>query len=138
MKQDLAFGLRAEKKILARFKPWLQDAPPGKKYDLETIDGFGVEVKADRYKSSKNIFLEKFYDVDKRKIGGPWRAEKDGAVYFVYWFTELDQTYVFRTKDLLVRLESLNLEPYRKRVPNARWMTEGYAVPRELIEDLSL
>jgi hypothetical protein len=138
--EDIGFGKRAEQVFLSAYSPWIE---PANHEDLKAPD-FRVrgtsdlgELKADRYRQPKNFFLEEFSSEESGKLGGPFRAEQEGVRYYAYWFTSEGVWFLFELKTLMKRLRSLDLEPFRKRVANRGYTTVGYAVPRELLEDIA-
>src|SRR5574338_525652 len=134
--KDLPFGTKCEDSFERAFSPWVSRVD-GRMSDFVTLDGEHLELKADRYKNPKNFFFERWSCNVKQKPGGPWRAEQDKVKWFAYWFVEENTVFLFRTGELIERLESLDLERFRTTVPNKGYVTEGFAVPRKLVEDLA-
>lgn len=100
--------------------------------------GHPCEVKTDSYVSS-NFAMETFYDVDKEKLGGPWRAMSVGCRAFVYYFEKTGEVYLFPDiAALITRLESLQLKGLGRAVyvKNPKWTTEVYLVPKELLNEI--
>lgn len=129
---DLKAGQAGEKALL---KLWPElTLLSGKGADATLPDGELVEIKADRYDHAKteNFFIEFLGDVDRNKEGGPWKAEKDGCKYFVYYFSNPGIAYVFENDDLLQQVSDyiLTHNPKLVEIQNKRWLTVGYKIPR--------
>lgn len=44
-----------------------------------------VEIKTDVHQP-RNVFMERYSDVEKQTLGGPWRARAEGVSFFAYMF----------------------------------------------------
>lgn len=142
-REQLAVGDMGEKD----FKKAYQVLEPKKSqvdlaYDFILKDKKRVELKTDSYPMDKspNFFMETVSDIQSGKLGGPFRAYKDGIEYFVYYFIE-DCTYFwFETKKLHDALEALIASgKYQlKSIKNKGWTAEGYAIPREALRSVVL
>lgn len=137
-KKDLQAGQAGE---LAVQKLWPELVLlNGKGADAELPDGSLVEIKCDSYGHHKteNFFMEYLGDVMANKEGGPWKAEKDGCKFFVYYFSNPGIAYVFDNDDLLQQLNDYILahSPRLVEVQNSRWLTVGYRIPRHMLVPL--
>lgn len=64
------------------------------------------------------------------KGGGPWQSLEHGSAYYLYWFAETDELFVFTTSVLVDYLEA-NLASFRPcPVRNKGYTTLGYIVPK--------
>jgi penicillin-binding protein-related factor A (putative recombinase) len=139
---DLEYGLMKEAEYLENHKDIFIQAPT-RDYDFISINnGVCVEYKADRYTTLRtdNFFMEKYYDLKKKKLGGPWIALENGAFLFIYHFASGEEFW-FKTKDLVTILNQwIEDKDYvvRKEVPNEEWTTMGYAVNRKYLEPIQL
>ena len=96
-----------------------------------------VELKTDYYSTatSANFFLERWSDIEKQKVGGPWQAAQHECTYFVYYFIDSKAGWVFDTTQLLKELEQMSsLKPVE--IKNVRWTTVGFKVPRSAVKSL--
>ena len=111
-----------------------------RKCDFVTVTGDTVEIKTDFYsmEQTPNFFIERWSDIEARKPGGPWQASTNNVDYFVYMHVPNLTYWTFSTTILVMRLESVikNLEPVN--IQNKGWTTQGYRVPRALIEDIGI
>ena len=118
--------------------------------DMTKIDGLSgdfvwhetgekVELKTDYWQMGKtpNYFFERYSDRDKKTPGGPWQALGHDCDLFVYFYVS-DLTYfVFNTKELVKHLDKIipRIEP--TLITNQSWVTEGYRVPRAMLQDIA-
>jgi hypothetical protein len=106
----------------------------GLKGDL-TVNGLKVELKSDYYDmhSTLNYFMEHYGNMDKQKLGGPFKALADGCPYFVYFYVNQLSGSIWRTQELVAQLETILPKLKSVHVPNKSWTTLGYKVPRSLL-----
>lgn len=109
------------------------DSPVG---DYMTSDGRIIELKTDTYPLARtpNFFFEFHSNTTKKTFGGPWRAHHLGADLFVYlyladrtWYEFSDLPALIRDTEELIR--TAKLKPVT--VPNRKFTTSGYKIPRE-------
>lgn len=97
--------------------------------------GASVELKTDDYtmRDTQNFFMETVSDTVSGKLGGPFRAFKDGVTFFVYYFIHDKTFFWFETAKLHKRLLELIASGrfQIKTIKNKGWTTTGYAIPRE-------
>ena len=116
--------------------------------DIRSPCGRFIEVKYDSSKKARrsadglqtNILFERYKNVANRSLGGPWRAELDGAELFVVIFEHPLQFYYFRTSLLVSRLDELRRDG-RMRLfgrHNTFKMNKCYLCPKTLVDDLLL
>lgn len=108
-------------------------------YDLICkYSGATVELKTDYYSMERtpNIIVEYYSDIDKQKLGGPWRCP--GTTYFVYFYIQQGVFLWFPMTPLLERLNSLGFNQNGRmvRVPNLGYTTGVHKVPRKEIMDI--
>lgn len=136
--KSLSKGKQAEVKFLSLF-PDLLLQTDGKTVDFTVVkDGSTLELKTDFYdpKTTSNLFLERFsYDM---KPGGAHQALEKGATYFVYWFIVTGEIFAFKTADLVKRLDECTKGMYLCSVRNKGHTSQGYKIPRKMLEDLRL
>lgn len=85
---------------------------------------------------TKNFFIERWSKPGK--VGGPWQAKQSGSHVYVYFFIQNYTAFFFNIDKLLAKLETLNLDVDFKlcSVQNEGYTTQGYKIPRELLEDV--
>lgn len=118
---------------------------------LEKLDGFkcdfreiatgkGIELKSDFWCMDKtpNMFFEKYSNLERGTPGGPWRSIEDGADLFVYFYVKDLTFYQFETKQLVEALEKIVPGLTPTNVPNPKYTTQGYRVPRSMLEGLAV
>lgn len=116
--------------IFARLNPSLTKLS-GRDADFGGPEGT-LELKTDFYtmSSTPNFFMERWYDVDKRKDGGPWTSYRKGVDKFVYFYVRDGYGYWFDTATLIATLENMITGMKPMRVVNKGWISEGYLIPR--------
>lgn len=104
---------------------------------METGDLY--ELKTDTYSmdSTPNMFIERYSDNIKRNPGGPFQSKVNGCKYFTYFYVQNLTLFTFLTQSLIDRIEQLAPQLRVMFIQNKSWVTEGYLVPRTLIEDLA-
>lgn len=92
------------------------------------------EIKVD-YTAHPNFFFETMSDVEKGKLGGPWRSKAEKTTWFVYLFAATGTGYIISTRQLVKEIEKLQkTEKLRVvDVKNKSWITRGVLVPKEKI-----
>lgn len=128
--RDLKRGAEGVKRILQL--PGFTAGGDGTVEDVFFL-GQPCEVKTDSY-VSENFAMETYYDWDKQKIGGPWRAASVGCKVFVYYFSETGEVYLFPDIEALnTRLEELQAMQLGRYVyiRNPKWVTEVHLVRKE-------
>lgn len=137
MAAQLKKGKAAEKDFLEKYGQGAIVRTDGRKGDLQVKWSRAVlELKTDFYSKSTNLFMERWSveptpDKPDGKVGGPWQATAHGAVYYLYWFPETEELFVFSTAALVEYLEA-NLSQFRPcPVRNKGYTTLGYIVPKE-------
>jgi hypothetical protein len=105
-------------------------------YDFRLNTGETVELKTDEYsmKETPNFFMEEISDVKTGKLGGPFRAFKDGVTYFVYYFIQDRMFFWFNVAELHAHIQHLmNTRRFNpKFIKNRGWESKGYAMNRDL------
>jgi len=121
-------GKIGEERVRALFGNLI--ATDGRKGDL-LLNGQKVEVKTDFYehKQGGNFFIERYSDVAKGKVGGPWQAKDHDCAYYLYYFMNSGVGYCFKLDSLLEQLVAIEPELKPIEVRNVRWTTVGYKVP---------
>lgn len=109
------------------------------KYDFDTTLG-RVELKTDSYPMDKtpNFFIEKFSDMTKESLGGPWRAAADGIELFVYHFINDGTFFWFKSSELCALSDTLITKRRERWIKNKAWTTLGYVIPREEFKKILL
>lgn len=137
MAAQLKKGKKAEKDFLEKYGQGAIVRTDGRKGDLQVKWSRAVlELKTDFYSKSTNLFMERWSveptsDRPEGKVGGPWQSASHGAAYYLYWFPELDELFVFQTEVLVNYLEA-NIQSFRAcPVRNKGYTTLGYIVPKE-------
>lgn len=122
--------------------------------DYRAPDGRIIEVKTEFYDLARtpNFFFEHYSNLEKKTMGGPWRARDQGADILVHFFFH-DKVY-FEFENLPALLETIDLvlltgtqhakhadgsQVTRKafkehRVLNPSHVTTGFALPRHHFE----
>lgn len=75
-------GLKAERKFLAEFQPWLQrnNSETSRSDNWKAVDfrvsntGAGVELKTDFYERPVIMYLERWTTESRDDPAGPWKA----------------------------------------------------------------
>jgi hypothetical protein len=137
MAAQLKKGKKAEKDFLEQYGAGAIERLDGRKGDLRIKWSRAViELKTDFYSKSTNLFMERWSvvatpDRPEGKPGGPWQSLTHDAAYYVYWFAETGELFVFDTKVLVSYLEE-NVKSFRPcPVRNNGYTTLGYIVPKE-------
>lgn len=129
-KKDLERGAAGEA-AFHKLKPHLTRLD-GRGADFVDPDGKTYEIKTDSY-VSKNFFVERWSDIDRKKAGGPWQSAEKKIDYFCYSFPKMGITYIFTVAALLSQLEKIE-KPNVRRVLNRGWITLGWLVPIESLK----
>ncbi len=149
-KNDLNFGNHyADEAVNAWMKTNTIFSNARKNKQIKGIDyivNFGndicyLEMKSENYDDTKNMFVETFSDVQREKIGGPYRTVQEGQiinehVLFGNYFTKNKILYIFYdvNKLCLIINNLIKTQKYSKNIiKNKCWDTEGYAIPLEKI-----
>lgn len=136
---QLKLGNRAEELFLEHY-PTKIEIYPERAYDFTcTKTGAKIELKTDTYNIDKtsNFFMERYSDVHKKTIGGPWRAKRDKVDIFCYYFVRHNIWFQFNNIPALIsRLDELTDGKGLVYIKNKGWITGGYKVKREDLEDL--
>lgn len=136
MAAQLKKGKKAEKDFLERYGQGAIVRTDGRKGDLQVKWSRAIiELKTDFYSKSTNLFMERWSVLAEGdrlgKPGGPWQAASHNAVYYLYWFPDIDELFVFQTAVLVNFLEK-NLSSFRAcPVRNRGYTTLGYIVPKK-------
>lgn len=137
MATQLKKGKAAEKDFLERYGQGAIVRTDGRKGDLQVKWSRAIiELKTDFYSKSTNLFMERWSvvatpDRPEGKVGGPWQSASHGAAYYLYWFPDTEELFVFQTAALVNFLEE-NLSSFRQcPVRNKGYTTLGYIVPKE-------
>lgn len=137
MAAQLKKGKAAEKDFLERYGQGAIVRTDGRKGDLQVKWSRAIlELKSDFYSKSTNLFMERWSvtptpEKPDGKVGGPWQSLAHGSGYYLYWFPETDELFVFTTEVLVEYLEG-NLSGFRPcPVRNKGYTTLGYIVPKE-------
>jgi len=99
-----------------------------------------LELKSERYPSRKNIFIERYSNLDYRTDGGPWRSKKHGIQYYIHFMCD-NKMYIYSPKDIVPFLESyisFNC-PRAIELPNiGGWVTLGYPIPVKELKEFEI
>ncbi len=140
-KADLDFGKKAEMDFsLGYHQPIVPSS--NLKWDFVSVsEGKRIELKTDDYEHSKtpNFFLERYSDVHKETPGGPWRARKHGVHVFCYYFIRDGIYYEFKNVKEMCKVADKYVKDKKLGlvyIKNRAWITGGYKIPRELLEDV--
>ena len=145
----------ANKEAIFEFNNSLKEGQYGeelfaKKYEekLERLDGLKndfrviksgktIELKGDYYDMNRtpNFFIERFSY--RNEIGGPWQALANNNDFFVYWFIKNKVEYIFKTKELVERLDKIVDNYELTSIQNIHHVTRGYKIPRTELEDIA-
>lgn len=136
---QLSLGSEGEEAFLDRY-PSPLSISLDKRWDFNRLsDGARVELKSDTYCPNKypNFVMERFSDIERSTPGGPWRAKKDKIGLFIYYFAKTGLYYEFTNLAALVaELDSLIPSCREYKIKNKSWVTQAYAVPRNLLSHL--
>lgn len=107
--------------------------------DFKTKNNKTVELKTDLYdmEKTKNFFIERYSDSERLTPGGPWRSLGQSD-YFVYYFIKNNNISTFKTEDLVSKLEVITKDLPLISVPNKGYITKGYKINRDLLDDIKL
>jgi hypothetical protein len=137
MVAQLKKGKKAEKDFLEKYGQGAIVRTDGRKGDLQVKwSRVIIELKTDFYSKSTNLFMERWSvsptpEKPDGKVGGPWQSIAHGASYYLYWFPDTEELFVFQTEVLVNYLEA-NLNGFRPcPVRNKGYTTLGYIVPKE-------
>lgn len=138
-KKQLAYSHAQEAAFLNLYQGESLTLSLDRKWDYITENGLKMELKTDTYDTVKtpNFFMERYSDISKKSPGGPWRSLEHGVDLFVYWFPSNKVYYEFQDLAELVKvLDVLTDKQYMMSVRNKGWLTGGYKVLRESLQDL--
>lgn len=100
-------------------------------YDGKLDTGCPVEFKTDFKAKPRNLFFERYKNVNKRCSGpydgGPFAA-RGSATFFVYFFPDTGEIYWFPTGLLADKLEAAQDVLPVRRASNQNYDTEGFVV----------
>jgi hypothetical protein len=145
---QLNIGEIGEQTFLNKFNKEIESKKNSREPDFRIIstDEF-IELKTDNWtlsnifsyktKETPNIFMEQYSDYDRKTIGGPWRAKKENCKYFIYYFINNDIFFVFNTDLLVSVLDIVTKNKTLKLIPNVKWITAGYPIPRKILEPIA-
>ena len=137
-KVQLELGDRGEQLFLERY-PRKIEIHPGREWDFTVKSSREkIELKTDSYNidKSKNFFLERYSDINRKTPGGPWRAHKDKIDIFCYYFVRHNIWFEFRELPALIeRLDDLTKKKGLVYIKNRGWTTGGYKVKRSDLEE---
>lgn len=135
-------SLKRGKKAESEFYSLLEDK-------IEQLDGYAadfkvrkngklLELKQDTYDPDKtpNFFMERYSYAEQP--GGPWQSQTKSIDYYIYWFKQTNDFYVFKVDSLVKKLEELAPTLRTVKVYNTAHVTTGYLVPRNLLTKLNL
>lgn len=138
-KKQLEVGDRGEQ-LFMEYYPRKLEIYPGREYDFTVKSSREkLELKTDTYNINKsnNFFFERFSDVHRKTPGGPWRSLKDDIDIFCYYFVRHNVWYEFRDiPELIYRLDDLTKKQGLIYIKNRGWVTGGYKVDRDALDDL--
>ena len=138
-KVQLQCGERGEELFMERY-PRKLEIFPGREYDFTVKSSREkLELKTDTYnlEKSPNFFFERYSDVHRKTLGGPWRAYGDEVDIFCYYFVRHNIWFEFRNLQALVeRLEVLTKNQGLVYIKNRGWVSAGFKVPRDSLSDL--
>lgn len=101
------------------------------------VTGINVELKID-FTDYKNHFVERYSDLDKKKVGGAWQYIY--CDYYVFYYVNTKDLHIFNPGDLVRFLESIDQcdKIFGKRVfqKGAGYTTFGYAIPKVILKHL--
>lgn len=131
-KSDLQKGLLGQQVFAKIFKNAVHI--DGKRGDLK-IGEDKIELKVDFYdmEKTRNFFMERWSNLNSLKPGGPWQAAEHGCQWFVYFYMQGMQGWIWKTEDLVKQLEALESRLKPRQVRNMKWTTVGYTVDRNLL-----
>jgi hypothetical protein len=148
MYQNKNFSFNEQKKVgldgESDFLKFYSEENPRKsldrKYDFLIRARTKVELKTDTYSMEKteNFFMEKYSDINKMLLGGPWRAANDRINYFVYYFLLDGVFFWFRPNELVFFLDSYIEKKHEKIIRSHSWFTLGYIIPRKDLKHLMI
>lgn len=83
----------------------------GIRYKMDFTDGDSttIELKSEKYYFTGNFFFERYSDMEKETIGGPWRALRDNVDKYFNWFPTdplVKRLFVLNPAELVKYLES--------------------------------
>jgi hypothetical protein len=135
---DLNFGRIGELAFLHASKGTLEPLD-GRNGDMKIIkNNLKLELKVDKYDHSKteNFFIERFSYGNKP--GGVFRAMEDGSDFLAYYFQNPGFLYLFRTVELMARVQEIQHKFTLIDIPNTTHITRGYKIPRHFFQDLEV
>jgi len=96
-----------------------------------------MEIKADNYKPTGNLFIERYSNLQDKIDGGPWQYSK--CKYYVYYFVNQDRIIIMNTLKLKNYVEKAIQEKSCRESTISRaktgrdWETFGYLVKEEVL-----
>lgn len=109
--------------------------------DFKLKNGWFVELKTDTYDMNRtpNFFME-LYGNEQKKLGGPWRAKKDGIHLFIYYFINNKTYFWFNPITLCEMVDKIIIKNKLStvKIVNDGWAADGYKIPRKELESILL
>lgn len=137
---QLLVGNTGEKIFQQFYNNLMPQKSSDRAFDFILNDGTTVELKTDTYPmdGTPNFFIELYSDSDKGSLGGPWRALSDKANHFVYFFINNKTFFWFEPISLCEAIETIitNHHLELKTIYNKGWKTQGYLIPREMLQSV--
>jgi len=137
MAAQLKKGKAAEKKFLQEHGQGCIERTDGRKGDFRIKwSQIKVELKSDFYAASNNLFIERWSVVNDagQKNGGPWQSSDNDNKYFIYWFVESNELFLFDLDFFVPWLETVLPSLKKILVKNKGYHTEGYLLPKALVK----
>lgn len=136
-KDSLKNGTNGEDIFATKYKKKLERLD-GRKADFKDIDTNElIELKTDFYPlSTGNFFIERYSDKDKKTAGGPWQSDSNGVNRYIYFYVKENVCFDFEVKALVKAMEKIIPSLTPTYIRNIRWVTQGYKVPRKMLENI--
>lgn len=98
-----------------------------------------LELKSESYSTNEtpNFFIEKYGNIERKTLGGPYKALKNNIDYYIHFFVPSGEYFVFYNKDLKELIKITEKGNYRvHKTPNAGWESYGKLVVRKDVAHL--
>ena len=138
--QSLKLGDAGEESFHKAYPHLIYDSCEGHDF-VDEGTGKTIELKTDFWSMSKtqNFFMEMYSDDINYKLGGPFRSQVHGTDVFAYYFISEGVVFWFDNIEKLTQRIHKYVNHYyisMKTIPNRRYNTLGYAIPRLEFFDL--
>lgn len=139
-KKDLKFGNEMEEFFFLQFREKLIRTDGLKSDFILKQSNDGIQLKADRRKSSEtgNLFIEKYSNKHLKSPGGPYKAILDGSKYFIYYFRLTNDYFMYKTIDIITFIKDNETNIKYIEVNSVKSNASGFLIKQRDLQHLQL